>query len=169
MPVTAFGYDASAIYERHSDVWILDDVGGTNWFQLGSIAELDFNAEAKTQGEDTHGREPQTGMNVTCEFAMKQTSYATEIANLDALVAPATNGHHIKITDCGVTEGATQTETDTNVAAAAGIELTGVNFNAGLQLNFKGEASTIPVSFKGSIPMSEVVKIGNSAVSLLTC
>jgi hypothetical protein len=168
--IANFGFAAVSanVYSRHGDVFVKDDVGGTNWHTLGHIESLTINAEPVSQGMDTHKREFQVAVMVTVEFTMKQTDYATEIANLDALAVPVTNGHNIKITDCGVT-GVDQPTLNTNVDAAAGVEFTGAQPQVGLQLDFGGETSLIPVSFSGQIPLSEFIKIGNSAVSLLTC
>lgn len=168
--ISAFGFApvSANVYARHGDVFVKDDVGGVNWHALGHLESLSITAEPVTQGEDTHKREFQVAVMVTVEFTMKQTDYATEIANLDALAVPQTNGHNIKITDCGVT-GADQLTLNTNVNAAAGVEFTGAQPQVGLQLDYAGEASLIPVSFKGQIPLSEFIKIGNSAVSLITC
>jgi hypothetical protein len=169
MPITAFDYDSTNIIERHADVWILDDVVGTDWHQLGSLESVELNGDPKTSGPDTHGREQQTGVTVTGEVVMKQTSYATEFANLDALADPATNGHHIKITDCAVDPGIDQAATNTNVAAATGVELTGCSLRVGFGLVFNGDPSNITITLSGDMPMSEVVKLGNSAASFITC
>lgn len=168
--IAAFGFAAVSadVYSRHGDAFVKDDVGGTNWHALGHLEALSINAEPVTQGEDTHKREFQVAALITVEFTMKQTDYANQIANLDALAVPATNGHNIKLTDCGVT-GVDQATLTTNVGAAAGVEFTGAQPQVGLQLDFGGGTSLIPVSFKGEVPMSEFVKIGNSAVSLITC
>lgn len=168
--IANFGYQNQSgnVYSRHGDVFIMDDVGVTNWQTLGHIESLTITAEPVTQGEDTHKREFQVAVMLTVEFTMKQTDYADEIANLDAIAVPVTNGHHIKITDCGVV-GTDQTDLNTNVAAAAGVEFTGAQPQVGLQLDFGGGTSLIPISFKGEIPLSEFIKLGNSAVSFLTC
>ena len=157
-----FAYTPANVISRHGDAFVYD--GSTNWYHLGSLANLSINGEPVDQGEDTHKRLFQVAVMVTVEFAIKQTTYATEIANLDALVGE----QEIFFSDCALAY-TTQGELNTAVAAADGVQFQNALLRVGLQLEFGGGESSIPITFQGEIPLSEFIKIGNSTVSMITC